>query len=169
MLRRSSHRLITTFFVVLSVLFSQLALASYACPGQAGAMAETMAAGEPCEGMDQAQPVLCHQHSAAAAQSFEVVKAACRVAADGRASACDALGARCRRRPKRCPPRLHPKRVRRRTHSSSPRSDSASDTFRRLTGAGAACPLASNDPFVFEFPCSPIACVRPPGRAMLRF
>jgi len=74
MLRRSSHRLITTFFVVLSVLFSQLALASYACPGQAGVMADMMAAGEPCEGMDQAQPVLCHQHSTAAAQSFEVVK-----------------------------------------------------------------------------------------------
>jgi len=76
MLRRHLHRLTTTFFVVLSLLFSQLALANYVCPGQvdAAAMAEMMAAGEPCEGMDQAQPVLCHQHSAGAAQSFEAVK-----------------------------------------------------------------------------------------------
>lgn len=76
MLRRSIHRLTTTLFVVLSLLFSQLALANYVCPGQAdtAAMAEMMASGEPCEGMDQAQPVLCHQHSAGAAQSFEAVK-----------------------------------------------------------------------------------------------
>ena len=76
MSRRSVHRLTTTFFVVLSLLFSQLALANYVCPGQsdATAMAEMMAAGEPCEGMDQAQPVLCHQHSAGAVQSFEAVK-----------------------------------------------------------------------------------------------
>jgi hypothetical protein len=76
MLRRPFHRLTTTFFVVLSLLFSQLALANYVCPGQAdtAAMAQMMAAGEPCEGMDQAQPVLCHQHSAGAAQSFEAVK-----------------------------------------------------------------------------------------------
>jgi hypothetical protein len=76
MLRRSVHRLTTTFFVVLSLLFSQLALANYVCPGQAdaAAMAEMMAAGEPCEGMDHAQPVLCHQHSTGAAQSFEAVK-----------------------------------------------------------------------------------------------
>ncbi len=74
--RRSIHRLTTTFFVVLSLLFSQLALANYVCPGQAdaAAMAEMMAAGEPCEGMDQTQPVLCHQHSAGAAQSSEAVK-----------------------------------------------------------------------------------------------
>jgi hypothetical protein len=76
MSRQFLHRLTTTFFVVLSLLFSQLALASYVCPGQAdaAAMAAMMAAGEPCEGMDQAQPVLCHQHSAGAAQSFEPVK-----------------------------------------------------------------------------------------------
>ena len=76
MLRRSAHRLTTTFFVMLSLLFSQLALANYVCPGQADtvAMAQMMAAGESCEGMDQAQPVLCHQHSAGAAQSFDAVK-----------------------------------------------------------------------------------------------
>lgn len=76
MLRRHLHRLATTCFVVLSLLFSQLALASYACPAQADveAMAEMAAAGMPCEGMDEAQPVLCHQHSADSAQTFEAVK-----------------------------------------------------------------------------------------------
>ena len=76
MYRRSTHRLTTTFFIVLSLLFSQVALANYVCPGQAdaAAMAEMMAASMPCEGMDQAQPVLCHQHSAGAAQSFDAVK-----------------------------------------------------------------------------------------------
>jgi len=76
MARRSVHRLTTTFFVVLSLLFSQLALASYACPGRidAEAMSAMMAAGEPCEGMDQAQPTLCHQHSAGTVQSFEAIK-----------------------------------------------------------------------------------------------
>jgi hypothetical protein len=76
MARRSVHRLTTTFFVVLSLLFSQLALASYVCPGQsdAEAMAAMMAAGQPCEGIDQAQPALCHQHSAGTVQSFEAIK-----------------------------------------------------------------------------------------------
>jgi len=76
MLRRRLHRCTTAFFVVLSLLFSQLALANYVCPGQSdtAAMAAMMAAGEPCEGMDQAQPTLCHQHSTGTAQSFEAVK-----------------------------------------------------------------------------------------------
>jgi len=76
MARRSSHRLTTTFLVALSLLFSQLALARYVCPGQsdAEAMAAMMTAGEPCEGMDQAQPTLCHQHSAGTVQSFEAIK-----------------------------------------------------------------------------------------------
>jgi hypothetical protein len=76
MLRRHLHRLTTTFFVVLSLLFSQLALASYVCPGQwdAEAMAAMAEAGQPCDGMDQAQPVLCHQHSADPAKTFEAVK-----------------------------------------------------------------------------------------------
>lgn len=76
MIRSRRHRLTTALFVVFSLLFSQLALAGYACPGQAdaAAMAARMAAGEPCEGMDPAQPALCHQHSAGAAQSFEAVK-----------------------------------------------------------------------------------------------
>lgn len=76
MLRRSAHRLTTTLFVVLSLLFSQLALAQYVCPQQADAatMAEMMASGMPCEGMDMDQPALCAEHSSSAPQSFEAVK-----------------------------------------------------------------------------------------------
>jgi len=76
MLCRRLHRLTTTFFVVLSMLFSQLALAQYVCPQQVDveAMAAMMEAGTPCEGMDQQQPVLCHQHSADPAKTFEAVK-----------------------------------------------------------------------------------------------
>ena len=76
MLRRRLHRLTTTFFVALSLLFSKLALASYVCPVQsnAEAMAAMAEAGIPCEGMDPAQPVLCHQHSADPAKTFEAVK-----------------------------------------------------------------------------------------------
>lgn len=67
----------TAFLVVLSLLFSQLALASYVCPGAAVAAATAaMAPGEPCEGMDTVQPVLCHQHAADMSLSFEPVKAA---------------------------------------------------------------------------------------------
>lgn len=74
MRHRSIPRLTATLFVVWSLLFSQLALASYVCPAaaDAAAMAQLMAAGEPCAGMDPAQPVLCHQHAAGALQSFEV-------------------------------------------------------------------------------------------------
>lgn len=70
------HRCMTAFTVVVSLLFSQLALAGYVCPaqGDARAMAEMMAAGQPCDGMDAAQPVLCHQHASASPQSFEAVK-----------------------------------------------------------------------------------------------
>lgn len=76
MLRCPRHRLSTTFFVVLSLLFSQLALARYVCPQQANveAMAAMMEAGQPCEGMDPDQPALCHQHSADPAKTLETIK-----------------------------------------------------------------------------------------------
>ncbi|PNG46653.1 MULTISPECIES: hypothetical protein [unclassified Variovorax] len=75
---RFRRRCVTAVLLVISLLFSQLALASYVCPGlpDAAAMAAAMAAGQPCEGMDTAQPVLCHQHSADMSLSFEPVKAA---------------------------------------------------------------------------------------------
>lgn len=62
---------------MVTVLFSQMALASYVCPGMdtAETMAQAMADGAPCEGMDATQPVLCHQHATDASQSFEKVKA----------------------------------------------------------------------------------------------
>ena len=64
------------FLMVLSLLFSQLALANYVCPMQANvaSMAEMMASGVPCEGMDMDQPALCAEHSSGAPQSFETVK-----------------------------------------------------------------------------------------------
>lgn len=76
MFRRHVQRLTTTFFVVLSLLFAQLALANYVCPEQleVTAMAEMMASGMPCEGMDTEQPALCAEHSSGAPQSFETVK-----------------------------------------------------------------------------------------------
>ncbi|HEX7891188.1 MAG TPA: hypothetical protein VF522_17675 [Ramlibacter sp.] len=85
MFRRSAQRLTTTFLVVLSLLFSQLALANYVCPEppQKGRMpVMQMASGEPCEGMamgagqpmDQEQPGLCYQHCASAPQSADPVQ-----------------------------------------------------------------------------------------------
>jgi hypothetical protein len=80
MVRRSVRRFTTSFLVVLSLLFSQLALANYICPpGTAGDMAQAvmeMAPGEPCEGMasDQDQPALCYQHCANVPQSFDPVQ-----------------------------------------------------------------------------------------------
>lgn len=76
MSHRAARQLTTTFFVVLSLLFSQLALARYVCPqqGDAQTMAAMMRAGTPCDGMDPHQPALCHQHATDASQSFEAVK-----------------------------------------------------------------------------------------------
>ncbi len=71
-----NRRLCIACFVVLSLLFSQLALAGYVCPAEAdpAAMASMMEAGVPCEGMDMDQPALCAEHSSGAPQSFEAVK-----------------------------------------------------------------------------------------------
>ncbi|MEJ8845479.1 hypothetical protein [Variovorax rhizosphaerae] len=73
---RSAHRCFSAFVVMLSLLFSQLALAGYSCPAMAApeSMAERMARGAPCEGGDEVQPVLCHQHAVNASQSFEPAK-----------------------------------------------------------------------------------------------
>ena len=73
---RRVHRLTTTLFVVLSLLFSQLALASYVCPQEsdAQAMAAMAKAGMPCDGMDPQQPALCHQHAADPGKTFEAMK-----------------------------------------------------------------------------------------------
>jgi hypothetical protein len=75
-LRRFTSRIVTAIMVTIALLFSQFALAQYVCPGTVdmGAMAEMAARGEPCEGMDAAQPVLCHQHIAAPLQSVDPIK-----------------------------------------------------------------------------------------------
>jgi hypothetical protein len=73
MLRHRLHRLTTAFCVVVSLLFSQLALANYVCPEQTEVA--VMASGMPCEGMDMDQPALCAEHSSSAPQSFESAKA----------------------------------------------------------------------------------------------
>lgn len=74
--RRHLHRLSTTFLVVLALLFSQLALASYICaviPAASQANME-MPGGEPCEGMDAEQPNLCFQHCSDAPQNVDPLK-----------------------------------------------------------------------------------------------
>ena len=76
MSRSRRRRFATAFFVIVSLLLSQLALAQYACPQQADleAMAAMMKAGMPCEGMDPVQPALCHEHAADPAKTFQALK-----------------------------------------------------------------------------------------------
>ncbi len=66
-------RLFTALWVLCSVLFMQLALAAYACPGIAPAvMEQTVRADMPdCSGMDMTQPALCHAHDQAGNQSLD--------------------------------------------------------------------------------------------------
>ena len=79
MSRRATQRLTITLWVLVSLLFSQLALANYVCPptaaAQSEAMALSMARGEPCDSMamerDVGQPVLCHKHCLSAPQSSD--------------------------------------------------------------------------------------------------
>ena len=73
------HRLITVLFALVNLLFMQLALASYSCPGAATQVAEIAAMAEanmPCAGsmsltMDDEQPNLCHAHCQAGQQSAD--------------------------------------------------------------------------------------------------
>ena len=72
-------RLITALFALISLLFMQLAVASYACPGSGSKIAEVAAmaeAGMPCAesmplNMDDQQPNLCHAHCQAGQQSAD--------------------------------------------------------------------------------------------------
>ncbi len=76
-LRRT--RLTTTLLALISLLFMQLAVASYVCPGAVAKLAEAAAmaeAGTPCAGsmalnMDDAQPNLCQAHCQADQQSAD--------------------------------------------------------------------------------------------------
>lgn len=69
----------TVLFALVSLLFMQLAVARYACPGTASKAAEISAmteAGMPCAysmamNMDDAQPNLCHAHCQVGQQSAD--------------------------------------------------------------------------------------------------
>ncbi|MFT5532781.1 MAG: hypothetical protein ACI8WM_002900 [Burkholderiaceae bacterium] len=54
------RRLLVVLVAMLSVLFAQLALAAYACPGQTSSLA--MQVIPDCADMDMVQPALCHAH-----------------------------------------------------------------------------------------------------------
>lgn len=83
MFARRRHRLITVLFALCSLLFMQLAVAAYACPGNTGKVSEAAAmaeAGMPCAGdmslsTDDDQPGLCHAHCQSAQQTVEKVQA----------------------------------------------------------------------------------------------
>ena len=70
MIRDRRHRLTIVLVALVSLLFMQLAVAGYICPGAASKMAEAAAmadAGMPCAEsmaihMDDEQPGLCHAH-----------------------------------------------------------------------------------------------------------
>lgn len=73
MLSRRRHRLLTVFFALFSVLFMQLAVASYVCPADSKAEAAT-AMTMPCAGemvVDTEQVALCHAHCQSDQQSVD--------------------------------------------------------------------------------------------------
>ena len=72
------HRLLTVLLSLGALLFSQLALAGYACPqiAKAAEVAQMVEAGMPCAGamsqaIDDQQPALCHAHCQASPQSAD--------------------------------------------------------------------------------------------------
>lgn len=77
-----STRFVAAVIAVISLLFTQLALASYVCPSVSTPERMTMAAadkgmagmehctGKTSPGMDKAQPSLCHAHTHADPQSL---------------------------------------------------------------------------------------------------
>ena len=73
MFRNSRHRFFTVIFALTCLLFAQLALAGYVCPGSASKLS---AASMPCAEsmdmtMDQEQPSLCHAHCQAGQQKAD--------------------------------------------------------------------------------------------------
>ena len=72
-----STRLVAAVIAVISLLFTQLAMASYACPGATTPARMTMTADDNgmagmghCTGMDKAQPTLCKAHNHSDPQSI---------------------------------------------------------------------------------------------------
>ena len=73
MFRNSRRRLITVLFALTSLLFAQLALAEYVCPGSSFKVLE---ASMPCAesmtvAMDEEQSSLCHAHCQAGQQTAD--------------------------------------------------------------------------------------------------
>ena len=79
MTRNRRNRLITVLFALVSLLFMQLAVANYVCPGTASKVAEVAAMAEadmPCAesmtlAMDESQPNLCQAHCQAGQQTAD--------------------------------------------------------------------------------------------------
>ena len=74
------HRLITVLFALFSLLWTQLAIAGYACPAETKAIqtAAMAAAGMPCAddtAMDMEQPGLCNAHCQPTQKTVEKVQA----------------------------------------------------------------------------------------------
>ncbi len=72
-----STRFVAAVIAVISLLFTQLALASYVCPDETTPERMTMAAVDNgmsdmdhCTGMDKAQPSICHAHNHSSPQSL---------------------------------------------------------------------------------------------------
>jgi hypothetical protein len=67
-------RIAAALVAMICVLFTQLAVAAYVCPGMEIARAVEAAAmpmGHDCEGMDMEQPTLCHEHAQIGKQSLD--------------------------------------------------------------------------------------------------
>jgi hypothetical protein len=75
----SSHlrRIATALFAAISLLFAQMAVASYACPGllkvvsKVESKVESMAAMAHCSAMDMVQPALCQAYDHVGQQSLD--------------------------------------------------------------------------------------------------
>lgn len=75
---RRRWRVLTAVLSLCALLFTQSAIAAYACPGvfKAFEMAQMADAGMPCaeamaQAMDDAQPTLCHAHCQSAAGTLD--------------------------------------------------------------------------------------------------
>lgn len=70
---KRTTRFLAAWLAFLAVLFSQLAVASYACPFMAAPVEMTAPMEGGCDGMpmDQDQPALCHAHGQQGDQSLD--------------------------------------------------------------------------------------------------
>ena len=72
MMTTRKSRLFVALCATANLLFTQLAVAAFACPGVPSPVAAVAAYAESgCDEMDQAQPNLCHEHCQQQAQSTD--------------------------------------------------------------------------------------------------